>query len=262
MSKQHIAHFVIGTFLALSSLVANAQTQIFEAYNFNKCGYYLLGKQGESDYHSLTDSLNQFYINDAAFLNKVKEEWTFAKESPIYACGYHYNLYLCKSGKILERISINLNCNVIATSKGYFYFEADKLRAFYGKTTKARRIKQDFARVEEGRAFINRILKSDLLIMVDIPEWYSHDGMIEFRYECDNINVSEEELLEKLRKEITKKYKGEDFELEARGGSSTEIVVHMRCNKSMGKVFDSYKLVSSFTPFTASRLDTWWVKQK
>lgn len=112
------------------------QTQILKDFDFNNGGYYLLGTFSESNKNSIRDSIGEFYTDDITFLNKFKKDWTFNKIGNKYTCGYHYNVFVCRQGQILESFSIKLNCEEIVTVKGYFYFDHNLLRQFYGKLKK------------------------------------------------------------------------------------------------------------------------------
>src|SRR5687767_9322662 len=89
------------------------QTELLKKYNFDEGGYYILGVRSESDRNALADSLGEFYTDDIKILNAIKKEWVFKKPSPKFACGYHYEVIVCKNGVGLESFSINLNCDEI-----------------------------------------------------------------------------------------------------------------------------------------------------
>ena len=157
---------ILNIILLLLTVATYGQKQIFKKYDFNKEGYYLLGAFSASDESTLQDSIGEFYTDDISILNKFKKDWIFKEPGKRYACGYHYDIFICKQGKILESFSINLNCNEIVTDKGYFYFDPDLLRQFYGKLKKPYFKKLSFNTIIEARAYRTEILKDTTLIMI------------------------------------------------------------------------------------------------
>ena len=199
--------------------------------------------RSESSHSGLADSLGEFYTNDTAVLNAIKKEWIFKKPSPQYSCGYHYNILICKNGLVVESFSINLNCNEIATDKGYFYFETRQLRMFKDSFKKPFSKEVIFSSLTEARNYRAKILKDSLLIITQTPNWTKFEGEFEFSYKCKEGTKTcmekEDSLKIVIKSEILKAYPREDFELSDRGGSWTEIDQIISCNKSLS---DKFKL--------------------
>jgi hypothetical protein len=234
--KKHITLLLI-----LMATLSFGQAQLLKKYDFDKGGYYLIGVRSESDPNTLADSLGEFYTDDLKILNAIKKEWTFTKPSPQYACGYHYEVIICKGGLELESFSINLNCNEIATDQGYFYFDAQQLRMFKDSFKKPFRKIEKFTVLAEARNYRNSILKDQGLILTPTPIWTKYEGSFKFNYDCKNCFDNEDKLLKRLTEEIKLKYAGEPFELDGRGGSNSELFVEVRSNKSLSDKFSSYK---------------------
>jgi len=146
-------------FLLSTGISFAEETQLLKDYDFDKGGYYLLGTFSESDHNGLRDTLGEFYTDDISVLNQFKQEWIFDKPSPFYACGYHYTVYICKNGLEVESFAINLNCNMISTDKGFFYFDTQKLRMFIGKLKKPFVQKEEFSSLITARDKRAKIFK-------------------------------------------------------------------------------------------------------
>ena len=254
------------TFLLLV-VTTFGQTQLLKAYDFDKGGYYLLGTFSESDENSLQDSLGEFYTDDISILNQFKKEWTFTEPGKKYACGYHYNIYICKDGLALESFSINLNCNEIVSDKGYFYFDSQKLRMFYGKLKKPIRKRKSFAEFKEARTYRDSILHNEKLIMSPTPNWAKYEGTFQFEYECEDGSKDcnyeyRERTLKKIEQEISKEYPNEKFEIYEMGDSLMTITVEVKCNKTLADKFALFKrdkesYFGKFKPYRLG-LTTYW----
>ncbi len=249
----------------LVSLWTSGQTQLLKNYDFNKGGYCILGIRSESDPSSLQDSLGDFYTNDIKILNEFKKDWIFKTPSPQYSCGYHYIIYICKNGKCLEDFAVNLNCNEIATDKAYFFFDSKKLRKFYGHLKTANVKFETMESIEQGKKYINSILKDTSLLMVSNPIWNKYEGEFTFRYKCqvkenEFCFDKEPQILIKLNDQIKKVYPGEIFDLEGAGGSKDELTINIKCNKSLSDKFNLYPLGWSKWEYFKLYLTTAWKK--
>jgi hypothetical protein len=170
-------------FLMLS-IIASGQTEPLKKYDFEKGGYSIVGIFAESDPNGLRDSLGEFYIRDLAVLNQWKKEWSFEVPGKQYACGYHYMIYVCRNGAILERFALNLNCNEIVSDQGAFYFDAQKLRLFKGLVQKAFKQVQRFKSIDEGKKERTQIMQDSSLLFVENPMWATFEGEFQFTYKC------------------------------------------------------------------------------
>jgi hypothetical protein len=264
--KKIILHI---SFLFLS-ILSFGQTQLLKDFDFEKGGYYLLGTFSESDRNSLQDSLGEFYTDNISILNQFKEEWTFTEPGKKYACGYHYSVYLCRNGIALKQISINLNCNEIVTDEGYFYFDSQKLRMFYGKLITPIEQRKSFIEISKARNYRTEILKDSNLIMTPVPNWTTHEGTFQFEYICKegskdcNYENSEKTLLN-IQKIIHDQYPNEKFDLDDRGGSSMTMIVEVSCNKTLSDKFELFKrdtesYFGKFTPYHLG-IRTYWKKK-
>lgn len=231
-------------FLLLTS-ISFGQTQLLKNHDFDKGGYYLIGVRSDGDRNSLADSLGEFYTDDIGVLNAIKKEWTFTRPSPKYACGYHYEVLVCENGLELESFSINLNCNEIVSDNGYFYFETQKLRMFKDSFKKPIKKEENFTSLTDARNYMEIILKDTNLILTPTPTWIQYEGTFQFTYVCPEGSKdcldNEEKLLKRMTKEIKLKYPGEKFEIEGTGGSSSDLFVEVKCNKTLADKFDLYK---------------------
>ena len=260
---------ILNITLLLLTVSAYGQTQILKNYDFNKGGYYLLGTFSESDRSTLRDSIGEFYTDDISILNKFKKDWTFKKPGKRYACGYHYEIFICKQGEILESFSINLNCEEIVTDKGYFYFDPNLLRQFYGKLKKPYHKNLSFNTITEARAYRTKILKDTTLIMTPNPLWTEYEGSFIFTYKCQESEKKEEniKILKSIETKIKKKYPNEKFMLYEVGSSLTTIKVQITCNKSLSDKFDLYYRDKKYfgewwSPFGFLSLKTYWKIKK
>lgn len=264
--QKHITTII---FFLITS-ISFGQTQLLKKYDFDKGGYYLIGVRSESDRNGLADSLGEFYTDDIKILKAIKKEWTFKKPSPKYACGYHYEVVICKNGLELESFSINLNCNEIVSDNGYFYFETQQLRMFKDSFKKPFKKQENFTSLTAARNYRLHILKDTNLILTPTPEWTKYEGTFQFDYECpkgskDCEYENKQKKLKDIEKEIKKTYPNENFELDERGGSLTSIIVEVKCNKTLADKFGLYKRDLEFNkwePFNLWFYTFWTVRQK
>ena len=259
------AELILAFFLL--STVIFGQTQLLKDYDFDKGGFTLLGSltDAETDPNGLADSLGEFYTDDIAVLNSFKKEWIFKTPSPKYACGYHYAVYLCKGGLAIESFRINLNCNEIATEKGYFYFDSNKLRMFKGKLKKPFTKYDNFYSFSDARSARTKILSETNLIMTYTPDWTKYEGEFSFVYTCPKGSGDcldkEKKLLLQLTGEMKKTFPNEIFELEGGGGSNTDLDVNVKCNKTLADNFKLYPLGwKKWGPYQLG-LTSYWIKK-
>jgi hypothetical protein len=231
-------------FLALVFCAFGGEHQVLKEYHFEEGGYSIIGTFSESDENSLSDSLGEFFTDDIALLNEFKKDWIFKKPGNMYASGYHYRVFICKNGLALESLSINLNCEEIVTDEGYFHFNPDLLRQFYGKFKKLYRKSMNFESLNEARNYRTKILSDSSLIMTPTPTWTKFEGEFDFTFKCPDGTKTclrkEEKIKKKIKKEIMQNYPEEDFTLMDRGGSLTEISQTISCNKTLSDKFNLY----------------------
>ncbi len=238
MKRQTKILFFILSLITISSF---GQVQLLKKYDFNKGGFSMLGIRSESDRNSFVDSVGEFFIDDIKVLNSIKKEWSFVKPSPIYACGYHYQIILCENGIAVESFLVNLNCNEIVCDSGYFYFEPSQLKMFKKGFKKAYRKEKKFSSLPEMRNFIAEILLDSNLILTPSLSMIKFEGSFKFTFVCDKENQDclniDGKLLNRIAKEIKEKFPDEQFELEDAGGSGKTLIVEVKCNKSFSDKF-------------------------
>jgi len=253
------------TYLLFLSTITFGQVDFLNNYDFELGGYSLLGARSESDPNEFADSLGEWYTDDISVLNDFKSEWVFTTPGKHYSCGYHYIVYICKDGKALESFAMNLNCNEIVGEKGYFYFDTAKLSKFKDRLKKPQRDQRKFDDIELARSYVTTILNDSNLIYTQTPDWTRFEGTFDFNFHCSDENFdcleNEEKILEQLKNEIKSKYPEEDFEIEGRGGSNSDVFVEVMCNKSLEEKFDLYKRDPKYNQWESFRLNlrTYWV---
>ena len=261
---------ILNITLLLLTVSTFGQTKLLKDYDFEKGGYYILGEILINEDNTLQDSIGDFYTDDVSVLNKFKKDWVFKKQGKKYACGYHYTIYVCKQGQILESFSINLECKEIVTNKGYFYFDPNLLRQFYGKFKKPYARIDSFKTITEAREYRTKILNDTTLIMTEKPLWTEYEGSFRFTYKCaentKNCLDNEEKILKLVESEIKEKYPSEKFLLLDAGGSLTTVFIEIICNKSLSDNFDLYyrdeqKGLDKWSPFNL-KLITFWTVEK
>ena len=228
------------------NFTAFGQYAPFKKYDFSKGGYTIAGLSLESDYNQLAAKLGEFYTNDIVTLNKFKNEWVFYKKSPQFSCGYHYGVLLCKNGKVLESFNINLNCDVIATDRGYFYFDPKKLSDVKTKLLKPVVKKISFKTVDQARGYLEKTKFDKGLIMMPYAESEKYDGEFTFEVKLnsrfkDN-KSSRNNFIKNLRKQISEAYPNELFALEDVGGGTGEMYVEIACRTTLKNKFKLYPL--------------------
>lgn len=246
------------------------QTQILKEFDFDNGGYYILGTRSDHQKNSLFDSIGEFYTDDIKILNTFKNTWIFSKPGKKYACGYHYTIFVCKGGHILKSIRVNLSCEELVTDEGYFYFDTNLLRQFYGQLKRPYSQRHAFKTITEAREFRLDILKDTTLIMTPNPRWTEYEGSFRFTYQCPEGTTEcldeEETIIKLIDAELKKKYPDENFLLENAGGSLTEIYLEITCNQSLSDKFDLYfrdmeSYSGKWEPFDLT-LETYWKTKK
>lgn len=221
--------------------------------------YYILAMFSESDPNSLRDSLGEFYIKDIQVLKELKELWKFDQEAPLYACGYHYKILICRNGKSIDNFYINLNCNTLCNNGNCYNFDNNKLRMLFGKT-KTFFTEHKSCSIKEGREYLKYIQGDSNLIYAPNPLWMKYEGYFEFTYTYPNgteayypeyeekidlslLKYTKDTVFATLSKQIMETYPNENFELKDYGGSITEIIMRVTSNKSLERKFNLYERV-------------------
>jgi hypothetical protein len=240
-------------YIFLFFCIANCycQVQPLKKFNFNQGGYTLLAIYNESDPNSLRDSLQEFYIDDISVLNEIKQDWIFTVSSPKYACGYHYEILICKEHKVLQSYAINLNCHEIVTDSGYYYFDSEKLRKYYRYKKRVYSKWMQFDSIQKARDFSHKLSGFNGIIFTPEPNWINYEGSFRFAVSHPMIYDSSWSLDEMVKKTnifldsitsiVKSAYPGENFELRDAGGSLNEIDFEIFCNKSLEQKFTLFK---------------------
>jgi hypothetical protein len=259
--------FIIVIIQLMITTSVYAQTQLLKNYDFNKGGYTLLFEQSRGGFDNQNEfiELSNYYIDDISILNEIKKNWVFNKSEMIYACGYHYEVYLCKNGIKIDNFSINLECGQICSSQGYFDFSKDKWMMFQNKLKKAVTKNNKFASLQKARDAHAGYFKQNRLIMIASPDWLLHEGAFIFKYNCSGDErdcITNPRIISKLLKQIQEMYPQEPMNIEFAGSTSTisdeECEFRVRCNKSLAKKFKLYSVTSPFEAYNDYELDSYW----
>jgi len=238
-------------------LTLQAQEKLLGKYQFEKGGYAIVGLLSESDPNDLQKQVGEFYTDDIGLLNDFKKAWVFTKESPMYACGYHYLVYITHNGVIVESFHVNLNCNVIATDKGYFFFDSEKLSQFKDRLKTPIEKNHSFQSIDEGRKFITTIKKEKKLLLTFEPIWTKYEGNFLFEYKNPDKNDSPDIVEKRIKNEIKKRYSHESFSLTRQSWSTGgQYMFEIKCNKSLFDSFMPYK--KKEWNFYKANLTTYW----
>lgn len=240
------------------------QYQPLKELNLESSEYTVLATFAESDKNSLRDSLREWYIDDVPLLKELQTLWAFDEETPYYACGYHYSIQICKNGLEVDEFSVNLNCGTVVHGGKSYKFDNNKLRYLIGK--KIRRFKRDqhLMDIKEARAYVDSIQGNHALIYVPMPDWMKYEGTFEFTYnypkgteayfpelekkiDKKKLPFSTDSVFARIEAEIQKTYPGEQFILHDFGGSLTDILFRVTCNKSLEEKFDLYPISEYYT---------------
>lgn len=236
----------------------------------------MLGLYSESDKNTLRDSLHEWYIDDVQLLKELKTLWTFKKEAPYYACGYHYTIYICKDGKSLDDFSINLNCGTVVHDGKSYQFDNGKLRYLLGKKIGRFHTDRQLADILEAREYMDSIKNLPDLIYAPEEDWMKYEGEFQFTFTYPKgvekyypdlekkinpklLQYTEDSVLVRITKEIQQKFPDEAFYISSFGGSLTEIYILVTCKKTLEQKFDLYPTPEYFDwEWFHPRIATYW----
>jgi len=233
------------------------QYQPLKELNLETGEYTVLAIFSESDESTLRDSLGEWYIDDVQLLRELETVWTFKKEAPFYACGYHYSIRICKNGREVDVFWVNLNCGTLVHDNKSYKFDNNKLRYLLDKKKERFIRRSHLLGIKEARAYVDSIQGNEALIYAPTPDWMKYEGTFEFTYnypkgkevyfpefekriDKKKLQYSTDSVLTRIEEEIRKAYPGEAFFLEDVGGSLTEIFVKVTSNKSLEEKFNLY----------------------
>lgn len=230
---------------------AQDKVHLFEKYDFESGRYAVVGLIWSEESHKIQKELGDFYTDDVQILTEFKQKWVTDKRSPVFACGYHYTIYVLKDGVEVESFSLNLDegCNTVATSYGYYFFDPNKLAEFIGRLKTPIVKRNSFKSVSEGRTYIKSLSDRADLLMVVTPDWLEYDGEFRFNVDCNFGDLESDrsrQCLKRVEKQIMKEYHGEKFVLDLGGIMSgpgkSEILIIMKCSKDLYDKFNLYKV--------------------
>jgi hypothetical protein len=233
--------------------------KVLGSYDFSDGGYKLVGVHYGFD-NNLSKTIGEFYIEDKAVLNKIKNEWTFYKKSKYYKCGYHYEIKLLRNGDLIDSFSINLEdgCNAIVTSIGPLVFDPSKLEMFRNDLKPLLKVEDHFKSLIDGRSYIKEAIKSNKYVYGEMPLWKEYDGYFSFQVEVPpKFDLSHlEESTEHLQNELINTYGQNAFVLIEKsisfsGGQqkSNDITYEIICNKELFMNFHQYKVIQPWKTF-------------
>ena len=238
----------------------NKEIKFFKKYPFDKGGYAIVGLPSESEPNDLQQEMGEFFTDDVEVLNEFKRTWSFSKESVIYACDYHYTIYVTHHGNILESFAVNLNNNIIVGDKGQFYFDSKKLSQFKDRLKKPTPEYQAFNSFSDGRAYFFQVINDKNLLLAYIPVWMYFEGKFTFTFKNSDQKCEPQAVEKKVRASITKKFPGEQFQCAALSYSTSgEYEFEITCKKSLFEQFDLYRKEKDWEPYEVS-LVTYWKK--
>lgn len=243
LSNKYLKHTFLSVLSFLSFVFSFSAVAPLSEFNFEQGGYSIIGIRSESDQSSLFDSLGEFITQDISILNEFKNTWKFDVLGHKYACGYHYQVSVCKSGKALKSFWINLNCNEIVWEGNYYYFDNQKLRQFIGRMKRPRELNANPSALREAREEVNKLLKDSNLIFIRTDEWMNYEGQFEFIYEYKNEKESNKDFNEWVlyfERQIKSKYPNDEFVITWRGLSKERMELLVTCNKSLYDKFTLY----------------------
>jgi hypothetical protein len=170
-----------------NKLPSKDNVNLFEKFDFEKGNYAVVGLKWHDQRHQLQKELGNFYTDDIDVLVELKQKWLTGEPSPMFACGYHFGVFVVKDGKELESFFINVEegCNTVATEYGHFYFDPQKIIEFKDKFKKPIYKKIKFDTLQDGRNCIESLYNNDDLLMFLTPEWIEYDGEFRFWVDCN-----------------------------------------------------------------------------
>ena len=232
--------------------------KLLDKYPFDKGGYAIVGLLSGSGTNDLQNEMAEFFTEDVNVLNDFKKAWTFTKETAVYACDYHYIIYVTHYGKVLESFAVNLNCNIIAAGQGYFYFDSKKLSQFKNRVKQLIPKYEIFPSIPEGRDYVSHIIKDKNLILAYHPIWLNFEGKFTFTFN-DSDRKDDPEIVEKrVKSNIKKNFPNEPFQCSLLTYSTNgEYKFELTSNKSLFDQFNLYTKQKDWTLHEAS-LVTYW----
>lgn len=243
--------------LAVLSDCAYAQTRIFGKYPFEKGGYAIIGLSADAKPNFLQEALGEFYTDDIGVLNDFKKSWVFTRRSPANTCGNHYSIQLTRNGTIVEDWLLNLECKVITTDRGSFFFDPVKLERLTARLKKPVMKKDNFQSKNEGKRFIDSVKRLPGLLLVFEPFWTRFEGTFTFAY-TPGANENAATAEKNLDIRIKKKYPKQKFILFRMPGLRNGVYeFQVICDRELFDVFTLYPKNDRWKEYTRELTSAW-----
>ena len=234
------------------------EVKFLNRFPFEKGGYAIVGLLSESDPNDLQNEMGDFFTDDINVLNEFKKSWTSSKETVMYASGYHYIVYVTQNGNIIESFAVNLNCNVIASGKGYYYFDSKKLSQFKDLVKKPKADFQLFNSLSEGRDYFFRIISDKNLVLAYYPVWMHYEGKFTFIFKGADQKMDAEVVEKRVTSNIKKNFPHEPFQISLLTYSTSGAYeFEITCNKDLLDQFNLYPKEKDWEPFEVGIVTYW-----
>ena len=228
------------------SAAGDEAVELLSGHDFTAGGYTVLARLWGRERHEIQRELGEFYVDDPAVLEELRNLWVTRGTAPFYACGYHYTVLVLQGQRIVDSFVINLetDCGAVVTAGGSYRFDPTLLTqpaARYRKPVVERR---EFASLKEGRAYLAGLAGNERLLLAPHPEWRDHDGEFRFKVPCPDHGYEDARVdacLDRLRAEIDAVSGGEAYALSESGSGSDYILVEMKCSKALHSRFDLHE---------------------
>jgi hypothetical protein len=103
--------------LMLSIFISGCKEKLENEYSFFKDIDLEKGKHKLLVYPlegEIIDDFTHFYIEDISTLKEMQQKWIFKHKSDIMPCGYGYSLLLVDENSILNKKSVNIDCEYMS----------------------------------------------------------------------------------------------------------------------------------------------------
>lgn len=238
---------------------SKVKKHLLEQFDFSSGDYTLIGF--ESNHPDALSHLvgGRRFTKKIAVLNELKDKWIVTKGSQYGH--YDYEIHICKSGVSVMKIAVKLTHNILITDEGEFYFDFDLGSIIRKMQTPKYQYKSFESLLVARKYYHEKIKNNDSIIWREKLDWLHYTGTIEFRYKCkSNIDCYDDRkmIVTKLEQEIKKKYLNEEFELYWNGGSSEDLNISMKCNKSLANKFNLYPINRNWKEYSFFSIESYW----
>ena len=159
-------------------------------------------------------------------------------------------MYLTKGDSIVETFNLNIGCKSLTSKKRSYHIEREYIEKLYGKTDSIKYIRVVFYGQEQALEYLDRLrVDSNVFVLNDGGYvWEKYIGYFEVTYLNEDIRDSKKALQE-IEKEISKKYKTDDFEVENVGSdyNTGTYKIRIYTHKDFADQFDLYPIRKEYT---------------